>query len=90
MAPANAGNTGDSGSISRLGRSPGGGHGNPLQYSCLDNPVERELGGVQSIGLQRIGHDWSDLVRIPSPYFLESFYHKLILNFVKCFSSLLR
>ena len=31
-------NSGDLGSISGLGRSPGGGHGNPLQYSCLENP----------------------------------------------------
>ena len=29
------------GSIPRLGRSPGGGHGNPLQYSCLENPMDR-------------------------------------------------
>ena len=34
----NAGDTGDSGSIPGLGRSPGGGYGNPLQYSCLENP----------------------------------------------------
>ena len=34
-------NTGDAGSIPGLGRSPGGGNGNPLQYSCLGNPVER-------------------------------------------------
>ena len=32
---------GDSGSISGLGRSPGGGDGNPLQYSCLENPMDR-------------------------------------------------
>ena len=32
---------GDAGSISGSGRSPGGGHGNPLQYSCLENPMER-------------------------------------------------
>ena len=38
---ANAGEAGDSGSISGLGRSPGGGHGNPLQYSCLENPMDR-------------------------------------------------
>jgi len=31
----------DTGSIPRLGRSPGGRHGNPLQYSCLENPMER-------------------------------------------------
>ena len=36
-----AGDTGDLGSISVLGRSPGGGHGNPLQYSCLENPMDR-------------------------------------------------
>ena len=35
---ANAGDTRDLGLIPRLGRSPGGGHGNPLQYSCLENP----------------------------------------------------
>ena len=34
-------NEGDLGSIPRLGRSPGGGHGNPLQYSCLGNPMGR-------------------------------------------------
>ena len=36
--PANTGDEGDVGSICRSGRSPGGGHGNPLQYSCLENP----------------------------------------------------
>ena len=34
-------NAGDLGSILGLGRSPGGGHGNPLQYSCLENPMDR-------------------------------------------------
>ena len=40
-SPANAGDIRDPGSIPRLGRSTGGGHGNPLQYSCLENPIER-------------------------------------------------
>ena len=40
--PASAGNTGDGGSIPGLGRSPGVGHGNTLQYSCLENPTNRE------------------------------------------------
>ena len=40
--PANAGDTGDVGSIPGLGRSLGGGHGNPLQYSCLENPMGEE------------------------------------------------
>ena len=39
--PANAGNTGDTGSIPGLGRSPGGGHGNPHQFSCQENPMDR-------------------------------------------------
>ena len=40
-ASANAGDIRDMGSIPGLGRSPGGGHGNPLQYSCLENPMDR-------------------------------------------------
>ena len=39
--PANAGHTRDAGSISGLGRSPGEENGNPLQYSCLQNPMNR-------------------------------------------------
>ena len=39
--PANAGDTGDVGSIPGLERSPGGGHGNPLQYSCLESSMDR-------------------------------------------------
>ena len=39
--PANAGDAGDSVSISGLGRAPGGGNGNPLQYSCLENPIDK-------------------------------------------------
>ena len=39
--PTSAGVSGDSGLIPRLGRSPGGGHGNPLQYSCLENPMDK-------------------------------------------------
>ena len=40
--PANAGDLRDTGSIPRLGRSPGEGHGSPLQDSCLENPMDRE------------------------------------------------
>ena len=39
--PANAGDIRDLGLIPGLGRSFGGGHGGPLQYSCLENPVDR-------------------------------------------------
>ena len=38
---ANAGDAGDAGSIPGLGRSPGGGNGNPFQHSCLENPIEK-------------------------------------------------
>ena len=40
--PVNAGDVRDAGFIPGLGRSPEGGHGNPLQYSCLENPMDRE------------------------------------------------
>ena len=39
--PASAEDIRDACSISGLGRSPGGGHGNPLRYSCLENPMDR-------------------------------------------------
>ena len=39
--PANAGDARDTDSIAGLGRSPRGGHGNPLQYSCLEDPMDR-------------------------------------------------
>ena len=39
--PVNAGDIRDVGSVPGLGRSPGGGHGNPLQYSCLESPMNR-------------------------------------------------
>ena len=53
---ANAGDIRDTGAVPVSGRSPGGGHGSPLQYSCLHNPMDREPGRLQSTGLQRAGH----------------------------------
>ena len=50
-------NTGDPGSILGSGRPPGEGNGNPLQCSCLENPMDRGAWGLQSIGLQRVGHN---------------------------------
>ena len=52
-----ASNAGDLGSIPGLGRSPGEGNGNPLWYSCLENPMDGEACGLQSMGLQRVRHD---------------------------------
>ena len=45
---------GDMGSVPGLGRSPGGGHCNPLQYFCLENPMTEEPGGLHSMGSQRV------------------------------------
>ena len=56
---ASACNAGDLGLIPGLGRSPGEGNGNPLQYSCLENPWTEESGGLRSTGSQRVGHDWA-------------------------------
>ena len=58
--PASAGDIKDAGSILGLGRSPGEGHGSPLQYSCLENPGTEEPGGPQSRGSLRVRHDGSD------------------------------
>ena len=44
-------------SILGLGRSPGGGNGSLLQYSCLQNPVDKEPGGLACIGSHRVGYD---------------------------------
>ena len=50
--PANAGDIRDEGSFPGVGGSPGGVHGNPLQYSCLENSMDRGVGGLQSMELQ--------------------------------------
>ena len=50
-------NAGDPGAIPGLGRSPGEGNGNPLQYYCLENPMDK--GWLQSMGSQRARHDWA-------------------------------
>ena len=55
--PASAGNVRDESSVPGSGRSPGGGHGNPFQYSCLENCMDRGAWGLLFIGSQRVGHD---------------------------------
>ena len=55
--PANAGDARHVRSIPGLERSPGGGNGNPLQYSCQEIPWTEEPGGLQSMGSERVGHD---------------------------------
>ena len=54
--PANAGGVRDVGLIAGLGRSPGGGHGYPLQCFCLENPMDRSL-----VGYSPWGHEESDM-----------------------------
>ena len=49
-------NAGDPGSIPGSGRSPGGGHHNPFQYSCLESPTGRGTGRLWSIVSQRVRH----------------------------------
>ena len=47
----------DVGLIPGSGRSPGEGNDNPLQYCCLENPMDRGAGGLQSMGSPRVRHD---------------------------------
>ena len=76
-------NAGDPGSSPRSGRSPGEGNGNPLQYSCLENPMDRGACRLQSMGSQRVGLDWATLLylqlsiwlAISSPSVLYSSHH---------------
>ena len=57
--PANAGDTRDAGSIPGLGRSPGVENGNPFHYSWWKLPWTEEPGGLQSMELQRVRHNWA-------------------------------
>ena len=50
-------NAGDLGSILGLGRSPGEGHGNPFQYSCLENPIDRGAWRATVHRIARVGHN---------------------------------
>ena len=62
---ADAGNAGDRGSVSGSGRPRGGGHNNPLQDSCLENPMDRGLPGGLS-PWDRKGSDVTEHARIPT------------------------
>ena len=55
--PAKARDIRDVSSMPGLGRSPGGGHGNPLQYSCLENPMDRGAWGTTVHRVTQVGHD---------------------------------
>ena len=72
------------GSISGLGRSPGGGHSNPLQYSCLENPMGSEPGRLQSTGRKE-----SDTTEVTehstSVFYTQHFLYKKIYSGVSTF-----
>ena len=59
--PANTGDIRDTDSVPGLERSPGGGHGNPLQYSCLENPMDR--GACQAI-VHGLAKSWTQQKRL--------------------------
>ena len=59
--PANAGDVRDVGLLPGLGRVPGGGHGNPLQYSCLENPMDR---GAWRSTVHGVTKSWTRLKRL--------------------------
>ena len=54
--PASAGDVRDKGLIPRSERPPGGGHGSPLQYSCLENPMDR---GAWRAAVVRVSKSWT-------------------------------
>ena len=57
VSKSSAYNAGDLGSIPGSGRSPGEGNGSPLQYSCLENPMDRGAWRATVHGVARVGHD---------------------------------
>ena len=65
----NAGDAGDSGSIPGSGRSPGRGHGNPLQYSCLGNPIDR---GAWQATVHGVANSWTRLKRLSTHLYTYS------------------
>ena len=71
-------NAEDLGLIPGLGGSPGGGHGNPLQYSCLENPMDR---GAWWAIVQGVTKRWTRLTLYFLLFFLLSKALKIILNF---------
>jgi len=69
--PANAEDAGHVGSIPGSGGAPGGGNGNPLQYSCLGNPTDR---GAWCATVQRVAKSWTRLSRAEKERVLASTY----------------
>ena len=66
----------DAGSVSGLGRSPGGGHGNPLRYPCLENPVDR---GAWWSTVHGVAKSWTRLKQLSAHTHTHRHTHTLIL-----------
>ena len=73
---ANAGNIRDTGSIPGSGRSPGGGHGNPVQYPCLENPMDR---GAWQATVHRATKSWTRLKRL-SMHSMHGCFHAMMVK----------
>ena len=71
--PAPSYNVGDPGSICGSGRSPGEGNGNPLQYSCLENPMDRRAWQATVHGVIKVGYDLA--IKPPSHLLTDSTDH---------------
>ena len=69
--PANVGDLREAGSIPRSGRSPGGGHGNPPQYSCLENPMHR---GAWRATVHGVAKSWTRLKRLGTQHIVDLQY----------------
>ena len=63
-------NAGDPGSIPGSGKFPGEGNGNPLQYSCLENPMDRGAWWATVHGIARVGHDLVTKTPKPPPFLI--------------------
>ena len=80
--PANAGDVGLS---PGSGRPPGGGNGNPLQYSCLENPTDRGAWGATVHGVTKdVGHDWATKQQIKFITFCLTVYVFMMHSEIAC------
>ena len=78
--PASTGDIRTLCSIPRSGRSPGGGHGNPLQYFCLENPMDRGAWWATVHGVAKSQSDCSNLARIDRDIYLSLWNHSSTRN----------
>ena len=78
--PVNASDLRDAVSIPEWGRSPGGGHGSPLQCSCLENPMDR---GAWQATDHRVAKSWTQLKRLS----LHTTTHRMVVERIRLFTN---